>query len=234
MAVGRFRHFGNRAKARTRLDRDGGGVHRHAMTLPPPPAIGADIQALIFDCDGTLADTFAAHFRTFREALAAYAVEFTVEFYAARVGLSRRQLLAALEAETGVAIDDEDIRVRSPAMFFNHVDAIRAVPLSADLVRQHHGRLRLAVASAGQRPVVTASLKAIGLMDRFDTIVTIEDTGVPKPAPDLFLRAAGNMGIAPGRCHVFEDSDEGIEAAHRAGMTFTDIRAYYRSDPATW
>ena len=204
------------------------------MSLPPVPVIGAHIEALIFDCDGTLADTFAAHFRTFREAIAAYDVEFTAAFYAARVGLSRRQLLAALEAETGVVIDDEDIRVRTPAMFLNHVAAVKAVPFSEDMVRRHHGKLRLAVASAGQKAVVTASLTAIGLIELFDTVVTIEDTGVPKPAPDLFLKAADNLNIDPKACHVFEDSDEGIEAAQRAGMTVTDIRPYYQSDPATW
>ena len=82
--------------------------------------------------------------------------------------------------------------------------------------------------------MVEASLTAIGLIDLFDTIVTIEDTGVPKPAPDLFLLAARNLNIDPAACHVFEDSDEGIEAAHRAGMTVTDVRPYYRSDPSRW
>ncbi|MBW8883026.1 MAG: HAD family phosphatase [Asticcacaulis sp.] len=198
------------------------------------PVISDHIQALIFDCDGTLADTFAAHYRTFREALVPYAIEFNVEFYAARLGLSRRQLLAELEAMHGVTIDDEDIRARTPAMFLNHVGAVKAVPFTEAFVRQHHGRLKLGVASAGQKAMVSASLRAIGLVDLFDTIVTIEDTGVPKPAPDLFLKAAANMAVGPEACHVFEDSDEGVEAARRAGMTVTDIRPFYQSDPATW
>ncbi len=208
------------------------------MSLPPPPAIApdiaSDVEALIFDCDGTLADTFAAHYRAFREALTAYNVEFTAAFYAARLGLSRHQMLAALEAETGRAIDDDDIRVRTPDMFVAHAHVIRPIAFTNDLARLHKGKLKLAVASAAQRRMVDTSLTQIGLIDLFDTIVTIEDVAAGKPAPDLFLKAAANLDVAPARCHVFEDSDEGIEAAHRAGMAVTDIRPYYRPDPTTW
>lgn len=204
------------------------------MALPPPPTISPGVQALIFDCDGTLADTFAAHYRTFKSTLEPYRVEFTTAFYAARLGLSRRQLLAELQAETGVAFDDADIATRSQSIFHDHIGAVTAVPFSEDLVRLHHGKLKLAVASAGVRRIVSASLDAIGLAGFFETVVTIEDTGIGKPAPDLFLKAAERLDVAPEFCHVFEDSNEGIEAARRAGMACTDIRPYYTSDPAAW
>ena len=204
------------------------------MSLPSPPAIAPDVQALIFDCDGTLADTFAAHYRAFRDTLADYNVEFTAAFYAARLGLSRRLLLAALTEETGAAIDDADIAARSPALFAGNAHLIRPIPFTGDLVRRHRGAYKLAVASAAQRRMVDTSLRAIGLIDLFDTVVTIEDVAPGKPAPDLFLRAAADLGVAPSRCHVFEDSHEGLQAAHRAGMAATDIRPYYQPDPSTW
>ncbi len=204
------------------------------MSLPLPPFVAADVEALIFDCDGTLADTFAAHFRAFRTALVPYGVEFTAAFYAARLGLSRRQLLAALAAETDAVIDDTDIAARTPPLFVEHAAVIRPIPFTNDLVRQHQGTRKLAVASAAQRRMVDASLQAVGLSGLFDTVVTIEDVAAGKPAPDLFLKAAANLGVAPALCHVFEDSDEGLEAAHRAGMAATDIRPFYRPDPAAW
>ena len=204
------------------------------MSLPVPPELPDDVQALIFDCDGTLADTFSAHYRTFCTALAPYKVEFTAAFYAARVGMSRRQLLEALQNETGIAIDDADIAVRTPPIFLENIYAVTAIPVTEGLARRHHGRLKMAVASAGQKSVVRASLKAIGLIGLFDTIVTIEDTGKAKPEPDLFLKAAANMSMSPDAVMVFEDSDEGIEAARRAGMRCIDIRPYYQSDPARW
>ena len=204
------------------------------MSLPAPPEMSPDIEALIFDCDGTLADTFAAHFRAFRDVLVPYGVEFTAAFYAARLGLSRRQLLAALSLETGATLDDADIAARSPALFVDNAQVIRPIAFTNDLVRAHKGRRKLAVASAAQRPMVETSLRAIGLQDAFDTIVTIEDVTAGKPAPDLFLKAAANLGVDPVHCHVFEDSDEGLEAARRAGMAATDIRPFYQPDPAGW
>lgn len=209
-------------------------AHSTRMSLPAPPVLASDVQALIFDCDGTLADTFAAHFRAFRETLSPYGVEFTAAFYAARLGLSRRLMLEALAAQSHAAIDDADIAARSPALFAANAHLIRPIPFTGDLVRLHRGHYKLAVASAAQRPMVDASLKAIGLSDAFDTIVTIEDVTDGKPAPDLFLKAAANLGVEPARCHVFEDSNEGLEAAHRAGMPATDIRPFYKPDPESW
>jgi len=204
------------------------------MPLPPPTAIAPDVKALIFDCDGTLADTFAAHYRAFRDTLADYNVEFSAAFYAARLGMSRRLLLEALIDQTGAAIDDDDIAARSPALFAGNAHLIRPIPFTGDLVRRHRGTYRLAVASAAQRRMVDTSLEAVGLRDVFDTIVTIEDVAHGKPAPDLFLKAAANLGVAPAYCHVFEDSNEGLEAADRAGMAATDIRPYYQPDPGLW
>ena len=79
------------------------------------------------------------------------------------------------------------------------------------------------------REIVELTLKTVRLLDLFDTVVTIEDVqGRGKPAPDIFLEAARRLNMSPGQCTVFEDSDEGIEAARLAGMTATDVRLVYR------
>ncbi len=65
---------------------------------------------------------------------------------------------------------------------------------------------------------MTASLTALGLLDRFGVMVCAEDYVRPKPAPDCFLLAAAKLGVTPRRCVVFEDSDYGIRAATAAGM----------------
>ncbi|MEU2118146.1 HAD family hydrolase [Streptomyces sp. NPDC016459] len=59
-----------------------------------------------------------------------------------------------------------------------------------------------------------------------DALVTRDDVDRGKPAPDIFLRAAEMLGAHPSRCTVYEDSDEGIEAAHAAGMPVIDVRPY--------
>jgi beta-phosphoglucomutase-like phosphatase (HAD superfamily) len=87
----------------------------------------------------------------------------------------------------------------------------------------------MAVASGGTREIVKATLLATNLLALFDAVVTIEDVqGRGKPAPDIFLEAARRLRVSPNECTVFEDSDEGIEAARLAGMTATDVRLVYR------
>ena len=74
-----------------------------------------------------------------------------------------------------------------------------------------------------------ATLLAVNLLDLFEAVATIEDVqGRGKPAPDMFLEAARRLRVPPNECTVFEDSDEGIEAACRAGMSATDVRSVYR------
>ena len=103
--------------------------------------------------------------------------------------------------------------------------------LVVDVARRYHGRVPMAVASAGRREIVEDTLRATGIRDLFREIVTVEDVdGRTKPAPDLFLEAARRLGVDPERCTVFEDTDEGIEAAIRAGMSVTDVRTIHRHE----
>jgi HAD superfamily hydrolase (TIGR01509 family) len=87
----------------------------------------------------------------------------------------------------------------------------------------------MAVASNGQKTVVESTIEAIQLRSLFQTIVTLNDVKVGKPAPDLFLLAAERMGVAPHECIVYEDSDLGLEAARQAGMRSIDVRILRRT-----
>ena len=86
----------------------------------------------------------------------------------------------------------------------------------------------MAVGSNGRRGNVESTLTATGLLPLFDFVVVASDVPQGKPAPDVFLEAARLMNVAPDRCVVFEDTDEGLEAAHRAGMDGRDIRKVFR------
>lgn len=204
------------------------------MDTSPRLALAPDTEALIFDCDGTLADTFAAHYRCFRDVMRDFDYVFEVEFYATRLGLSRRLLLDAIAEQHGVALDDTEIGRRAVAAFPSYVGAVTPITLTCNLARTHHGRLKMAVASAGTGSIVRAILDAIGVAPLFDAVVTIEDVSRGKPHPDIYLAAADRLKVAPARAHAFEDSDEGVESARQAGMRVTDIRPYYRTDPALW
>ena len=82
----------------------------------------------------------------------------------------------------------------------------------------------MAVASGGDVTIVERTLAQIGLRGFFEAVVGIGEITTGKPAPDLFLRAAELLRMRPGQCFVYEDSDEGLEAARRAGMRAVDVR----------
>ena len=69
-------------------------------------------------------------------------------------------------------------------------------------------------------------LRSTGLQPYFETLVSGDEVENPKPAPDLFLECASRLGVSPEQCHVFEDSEAGLNAAREAGMSVTDVRPY--------
>ena len=90
----------------------------------------------------------------------------------------------------------------------------------------------MAVASGGYRAVIRQTLDALALTDWFDAMVCAEDTTNHKPEPDVFLEAARRLKVADAtRCVVFEDTDIGLEAARRAGMTGVDVRDWLPARP---
>jgi len=192
-------------------------------------AAGFDLEdeaysALIFDCDGTLVDTAPIHYQAVNEALRPLGVEMSAEWYYARVGLTPAALFAEFEAKTGVAVDTEDLERRYGPFFMENLHRVEEITAVAEVARSNHGRVPMAVASNGHLLNVEATLAATGLLGLFDHVVTAEQVAHGKPAPDVFLEAARRMGVPAEECIVFEDSEQGLEAARRAGMRTRDVR----------
>lgn len=186
-------------------------------------------DGVIFDADGTLVQSAALHYDAFNAAARAQGAEMPRPWYDTRRGLDRVGLTDAFVAwssgATGQRLDP--VRLRRDSLAFTVERAAATVvenPPVAGFARALHGRVPLAVGSNAETPVVEAMLRGAGLAGLFDTIVTVSDTGRAKPDPAIFLQAARRLAIAPGRALVLEDSDEGLEAAARAGMIAWDVR----------
>jgi len=182
---------------------------------------------LIFDCDGTLVDTAPAHLAALQQGLAAHGLTMAKDWYYPRGGLTPDALMDDYEALLGETVPREDIFTRYTVAFQAGLEQMKEVTVIAEIARRWHGRVPMAVASNGRKENVEASLGATKLRPLFDLIVADEDVERGKPAPDVFLEAARRMGVAAADCVVFEDSDEGLERARRAGMRTVDIRAYF-------
>ncbi len=182
---------------------------------------------LIFDCDGTLVDTAPAHLAALQDGLAAHGLTMADDWYYPRVGLTPDGLMDEYEALIGRRTPRNDIYARYTIAFQAGLHLMQEITVIAEIARAWYGRVPMSVATNGHRENVEATLEATKLRPLFDFIVAAEDVEHGKPAPDVFLEAARRMGVAAADCVVFEDSDEGLEGARRAGMLGTDIREYY-------
>ena len=191
---------------------------------PPEP-----YSAIIFDCDGTLVDSTRLYFRAWNTLFGSYGAEMSWDWFAAHLGCSWPQIFEEYQQECGISVDAVLGLQEFNRAYRNAIDTLCEIEIVADVARRHFGRVRMAVASGGTREIVEATLLATKLLDLFEAVVTIEDVhGRGKPDPDMYLEAARRLRVPPNECTVFEDSDEGIEAARRAGMSATDVRLVYR------
>ena len=188
--------------------------------------------ALIFDCDGTLADTMPIHFLAWQEAIKPAGLEFSEERFYSLGGVPTDKIIALLCDEQNKSVDIAEIDRAKEDAYTALINRVEPIEPIVDIARQHHGQIPLAVGSGGYRDTVMATLKTIGILNLFDHIVAAEDTERHKPEPDVYLRAAELIGVKPALCRVYEDTDLGIESARRAGMTYFDVRTVHT--PKRW
>ena len=184
------------------------------------------VKALIFDCDGTLVDTMPLHWEAWHAAFAAAGVTCPQSLLDDTAGMPSHAILALFNEQYGHNLDITAVAEDKERRAAEKLKTVGPIQPVVDLVYRYHGKLPLAVASGGRRPGVESSLRAIGLLDYFDAILTASDPVQPKPAPDIFLAAAERLGVAAEACEVFEDGEMGLIGAKKAGMVATDIRPY--------
>jgi HAD superfamily hydrolase (TIGR01509 family) len=178
-------------------------------------------DALLFDLDGTLIDTESIALETGLAAFAAAGHPVDEDFMHRLVG--RDEPTAASIIRAALPAADLDAINRSwRAAFAEGVE--RGLPLkpgAAELLSL--ARQPLAIVTSTGRAGAHRKLAIAGIAGSFTHVVTLDDVTTPKPAPDPYLLAASLFGFAPGRCLVFEDSETGAEAAHRAGCIVVQV-----------
>jgi beta-phosphoglucomutase family hydrolase len=191
-----------------------------------PPAGTA---GLIFDCDGTLADTMPVHYKAWTAMLGRFNIPFPEPRFYAMGGMPTAQIIRVLAADAGVVVTDVDAMVHEKEQgFLTYLDAITPIEPVLAIAAAYRGKLPIAVASGGYRDTITRTLDRLAIREWFDAMVTAEDTARHKPDPDVFLEAARRLKVEPTACVVFEDTDIGLEAARRAGMQGVDVRGWVK------
>jgi beta-phosphoglucomutase-like phosphatase (HAD superfamily) len=189
-------------------------------SLEPP----AEAQALLFDCDGTLVDTMGVYRTGWLQVFGRHGFEMTDEWFVTWGGHSTKAFVEAAFPEGDEDLIEQVSREGHEA-FLASVHLLEPFEHVVAVARAHHGRVPLAVVSGGPRAAVLASLRAVGIEELFDIVITVDDVRHGKPAPDVYLKAMAELGVSPERCVAYEDSASGMRSAADAGIpVIHDVR----------
>jgi HAD superfamily hydrolase (TIGR01509 family) len=175
--------------------------------------------AVVFDCDGTIADTETLADHAWADALRPYGYEVTTEDFDAVIGQPWHRCWAYFSDRAG--LDDETrFRAEVTAHFVERFD--RDLVVYEDAVETMHrlaaAGVRLAVASSSRRESVEAVLDRAGTRSLVAAIVGQEDVAHHKPDPEPYVTAARLLEVDPAACSAVEDTQVGVAAAVAAGM----------------
>ena len=175
--------------------------------------------AYIFDFDGVLVRTMAAHFVCYQQALAEVGVPIDRAQFYSQAGMTGREQIQYFADRAGVKVDASAVYNRKREIWAasDPTPLIEAIPCNVRLLRMlRQAGVPVAIASGSSRSSILPVMQRHAI--EADAVVGAEDVARGKPNPDLFLRAAERLGVAPANCIVIEDSDAGIAAAKAAGM----------------
>ena len=182
------------------------------------------VKGIIFDCDGTLADSMPLHWRAWQVVLARHRLHLPEERFYSLGGVPSQDILKMLSAEQGIALDPLAVAREKEAEYLPLIAEVGPINAVVDIARQNYRKIPLAVASGGTRKVIEQVLDHLGIRRSFQAIITSEDVLKQKPASDIFLEAARRIAVAPQFCRAYEDTDLGMQAIRAAGMEGVDVR----------
>ncbi|MBA4322974.1 MAG: phosphatase [Odoribacter sp.] len=190
------------------------------------------VKGLIFDLDGTLADSMPLHFEGWKKACKRFGASIDPVFLKFHTGSPGWVIAAAIIEKSGLngSVTVDQIMKVKLEEFYKVQHLIKPIEPVVQIVRKYYGKLPMSVGTGGHREAVERTLEATGMRKYFDIVISANDVLRHKPHPETFLKCAELMKIKPEFIEVFEDGDLGIEAAISAGMIPTDVRSWYDSN----
>jgi beta-phosphoglucomutase-like phosphatase (HAD superfamily) len=182
------------------------------------------LKGIIFDCDGTLADTMPLHWQAWQVIVERHRFHFPEDRFYSLGGVPSRDILNMLRMEQQLSLNPIAVALEKEEAYLPLLPQVRPIQAVVEIAREHFGKIPLAVASGGTKPVIEKVLRHLGIRELFAAVVTSEDVVKQKPAPDIFLEAARRIGVKPDFCRAYEDTDLGLQAIRSAGMQAVDVR----------
>lgn len=182
-------------------------------------------QALLFDLDGTLANSMALHNQAWITTLAKYNCPVTEEILFQYAGIPNAKTVEIFNQRFGWNLDPKSIAAEKENGFLQNVDKISPIEPVVKIARAYYQKKPLGLVTGGSRFLVKKILSSLDLENIFTVKVCAEDVVNGKPSADPFLLAAKLLKVQPEDCLVFEDGDAGIQGAKAAKMSVVKVTA---------
>jgi beta-phosphoglucomutase family hydrolase len=184
----------------------------------------AHIKGLVFDCDGTLADTMPLHWQAWQMITQRHNLHFPQDRFYAYGGVPSRDILKLLAEEQGRSLDHIAVAHEKEETYLQTMQQVEPIHAVVNIAKENFGKIPMAVASGGTQKIIVQVLEHLKIRHLFNAVVTSEMVVNQKPAPDIFLEAARLIGVEPKFCRAYEDTDLGMQAIRSAGMDAVDVR----------
>ncbi|MEJ0088540.1 MAG: HAD hydrolase-like protein [Limisphaerales bacterium] len=189
--------------------------------------LAAHIKGLVFDCDGTLADTMPLHWRAWQVITNKYKLNFPQDRFYALGGVPSRDILQMLAKEQGVTLNHIEAAHEKENAYLPLMSQVEPIHAVVEIARANYGKIPMAVASGGTQPIIVGVLEHLKIRHLFDAVVTSEMVQNQKPAPDIFLEAARSHRSGPEilsglRRHGFGDASDPFSGNGRGGCEGID------------
>ena len=186
-------------------------------------------KGLVFDCDGTLADTMPLHWRAWSLITQRHNLHFPEDRFYSLGGVPSRDILKMLAEEQGRSLDHIAVAHEKEEAYMPLMAQVEPIHVVVEIARANHGKIPMAVASGGTQKIICQVLEHLKIRHLFDAVVTSEMVVNQKPAPDIFIEAARRIGVDPKFCRGYEDTDLGMTAIRAAGMDAVDVRTLIKA-----
>jgi beta-phosphoglucomutase family hydrolase len=190
--------------------------------------IPQEAKALIFDLDGTIANTMPNHFTSWRKAVLPYGVDFNADLFLQLTGMPRKATIEKLNEMFGTNMNPDKVGKVKETHFKTLVDLTEEISVVTDVIRKYHNVLPMSIGTGSTNKGAKKTLEVIKMGSYFDIVITSDDILKHKPHPETFLKCAELMGVKPQDCVVFEDGILGMNAAEEAGMMVIDVNDYFK------
>lgn len=187
-------------------------------------SLSEGFKAYLYDCDGTLADNMEAHKETYIRVAAEKGITIQGDIIDELAGWPVLKVIEEINKRYQADFNPQEFKDLKYKLFLDHyIQTTLPIEHVVDHLKAHAGKVKMAVVSGSGREAVTRTLRVLGIDHLIDVMVCAGETLHGKPYGDPFLKAAEQLGVAPGDCLVFEDGEAGVMAAEAAGMKWVRI-----------